>query len=177
MSNNDLTSRLARCDAVIFDCDGVLTDGGLYYDQDGNRSLRFHARDGVGLAMFCKKAGLGAGVLSGRPADVARRRFAELGVKAFVGPCHDKFAGARSVCDQLGVSPERCAFVGDDLPDLGGFRAVGVKVAVADAAPEMLEAADLILRTAGGHGAAREICETILKARGLWQELVASAYL
>jgi len=167
--SNDI---LKNIEGILFDCDGVLTDGGLLYDENGTRLLRFHARDGFGLAIFAKVAGLKVGILSGRPTDIAERRFAEIGVGAFKGRSKDKHNDALQMCKDLGISPENTAFVGDDIPDMPAFRAVSLKVAVGDASPELKDAADWILETAGGQGAAREICETILKARGDWQAML-----
>ena len=161
------SARLEAVEGIIFDCDGVLTDRGLFYDERGTRILRFDARDGFGLALW-RKAGLRAAILSGRPTDIASERFTSLGLAPIVGRCHDKRQGVIDVCEQMGLSPSACAFVGDDLPDLPAFSQVGLRIAVADAAPEIHQAADWILEARGGHGAAREICETILKLRGDW---------
>jgi len=163
--------RLKAIQGLIFDCDGVLTDRGLFYDERGTRLLRFDARDGFGLALW-RKANLRAGILSGRPTDIASERFSSLGVEPIMGRCHDKREGVQALCKKMGVLPENCAFVGDDLPDLPAFSQVGLRIAVADAAPEVLNAADWILKASGGHGAAREICETILTLRGDWNAWV-----
>ena len=162
-------TRLQSIEGILFDCDGVLTPGDLLYDEKGGRLLRFHARDGVGLAIFCKRVGLKAGILSGRPTDIAEKRFAELGVQSFIGGSRNKYDDALKMCEARNIAPENTAFVGDDIPDLVAFRAVGLKVAVNDATDEVKEAADWILKTPGGYGAAREICEPILRARGDWQ--------
>ncbi|MBI5509356.1 MAG: HAD hydrolase family protein [Deltaproteobacteria bacterium] len=159
--------RLRALAGVVFDCDGVLTDGGLYYDDNGARLLRFDAKDGLGVALLCR-SGVKVGVLSGRPTTVARRRFEELGVHAFVGQSHDKGEGLRALAETLGIEVAACAFVGDDLPDLPAFACAGLRVAVADAVPEVKAASDWITRAGGGRGAVREICQAILEARGAW---------
>ncbi len=163
--------RLAALEALILDCDGVLTAGDLIYDQNGLRLLRFNARDGFGLAALCR-SGFPVAVLSGRPVDVAEQRLRELGVGPFVGRCHDKQQGVRAICDTLKIDPARCAFVGDDLPDLPAFAAVGLRIAVADAAEELRAAADWVTTRPGGQGAVREICAAILQARGRWDEML-----
>ncbi len=167
--SNDILNSIQ---GILFDCDGVLTDGGLLYDQNGNCMLRFHARDGFGLAIFSKVAGLKAGVLSGRPTAIAEKRFGEIGVTAFKGSSKDKYNDSLQLCEELSIEPEKTAFVGDDIPDLPAFRAVGLKVAVGNASEEVKQAADWILQSDGGQGAAREICETILRARGDWQAML-----
>jgi len=163
---------LTSLEGILFDCDGVLTSGDLFFDENGTRLLKFNARDGVGLALFCKRFNLKAGILSGRPIDIAENRFKQLGVSGFVGNSRNKYEDALTMCKNLGISPEKTAFVGDDIPDLAAFRAVGLKISVNDASAELKDAADWILETPGGAGVAREICETILKARGDWQRML-----
>ena len=158
---------LRGLEAVFFDCDGVLTDAGLYYDDTGRRHLRFNAKDGLGLAMLCR-TDVCVAILSGRPVDIARARHEELGVDRLIGNARDKRTALLELCEELKVSPERTAYVGDDLPDLGAFAACGLRIAVADAAREVRQSADWVTRASGGHGAAREVCEAILKARGDW---------
>lgn len=165
-------AKLEGIEALILDCDGVLTPGDLIYDQHGIRSLRFNARDGLGLAVLCR-SGVRVAVLSGRPVDIAEQRFRELGVGPFLGKCRDKARGVQQLCESLQVDPSHCAFMGDDLPDLPGFAAAGLGIAVADAVDELREDADWITRAAGGRGAVREVCEALLKAHGHWDALVA----
>lgn len=164
--------RLAALQGLILDCDGVLTTGELDYDETGRRTLRFHVRDGLALALLCRN-GFAVGVLSGRPCDIAERRMRELGVRSFVGQCRDKAKGVIAMCQDWGIAPEHCAFVGDDIPDLAAYSVAGLPVAVADAAAEVLEAAQWITRAHGGRGAVREVGEAILKARGEWAKYVA----
>jgi 3-deoxy-D-manno-octulosonate 8-phosphate phosphatase (KDO 8-P phosphatase) len=153
--------------AIVMDCDGVLTPGDIIYDQHGNRLLRFHARDGVGIALAAR-AGIKLGILSGRHTDIAEQRFAEIGVTAFMGQCRDKAIGFLEICKMLEAAPEHTAFVADDVPDLAAFGMAGFKVAVANSSPEILHTADVILKTEGGFGAVREFCEMVLKAQGKW---------
>lgn len=162
---------LMRIEAMVFDCDGVLTPADLIYDEAGKRSLRFSARDGVGLGL-ASRMGIKLGIISGRSLDIAEARFRELGVTHFVGRCKDKAAALQSMCNELNVAAANTAFVGDDLPDLAAFRVAGLSVAVADAVYEVRSAADLLLRTPGGRGAARELCEAVLKAKGLWEQIL-----
>ncbi|OGQ90181.1 MAG: hypothetical protein A2289_19790 [Deltaproteobacteria bacterium RIFOXYA12_FULL_58_15] len=156
---------------LVLDCDGVLTPGDLIYDVQGNRLLRFNARDGLGLAVL-RRSGFPVAILSGRPADIAEQRFRELGVNPFVGKCKDKNQGLLDICAQIGIPPRKCAFVGDDVADLPAFAACGLRIAVADAVSEVLRDADWITEAAGGRGAVREVCEAILKARGEWEPLI-----
>lgn len=169
-----LRTRLQRLEGLLLDCDGVLTPGDLLYDEGGRRLLRFHARDGFGIAAICR-TGLPVVIISGRPLDIAEHRMKELGVARFVGRCRDKGAEVVRLCGELGIRPESSAFVGDDIPDLSAFERCGLKIAVADAAAEVRAAADWVTRAAGGRGAVREVCEAILKARGDWQRAIDRA--
>jgi 3-deoxy-D-manno-octulosonate 8-phosphate phosphatase (KDO 8-P phosphatase) len=162
--------RLRKIEAVVLDCDGVLTSGDLLYDESGRRLLTFYARDGAGIAMLVR-SGVHVAILTGRPADIAELRHRELGVK-LVRHAHDKGAALEEMCQELGVEPGACAFVGDDLPDLPAFRVAGLRVAVANAVPEVIARADWVTQNDGGRGAVREVCEAILKARGAWEELL-----
>jgi len=166
--------RLRSIEVLILDCDGVLTNGEITYDQKGNRTLGFYARDGMGLAMLCR-AGVRAAVVSGRPTDIAELRHAQLGVGPFLGSVADKAKGVAQVCEELGVEPSACAFMGDDIPDIRGMVACGMAIAVADASPEIIEIADWVTRAPGGRGAVREVCEAILKARGDWDRYIERA--
>ena len=162
--------KLTTIELVVLDCDGVLTDRGLLYDENGTRLLRFDARDGFGLALFTRHCGKKAAILSGRPTDIAHHRFAELGLNPIRGRSRNKANDVLEICEELSVAPEHTAFVGDDLPDLPAMSKIGVAIAVADAAPEVKAVADWHLKECGGNGAIREVCETILKATGHWQE-------
>lgn len=174
ISDNDvkLLQSLSSIKALVLDCDGVLTSGDILYDAQGRRLLSFFARDGLGLALLCR-AGIEVGVLSGRPTDIAQQRHEELGVRHFIGRCHHKGEGLVEMSKTMGVSPEQCAFLGDDLADLSAFARCGVAIAVQDAAPEVLSAADWVTQAPGGRGAVREVCEAILKAQGHWEQLLS----
>jgi 3-deoxy-D-manno-octulosonate 8-phosphate phosphatase (KDO 8-P phosphatase) len=156
---------LAAVEWLVCDCDGVLTPGDLIYDETGKRLLRFCAKDGVGFALM--RGHIELAVLSGRPTDIAQARLQELGVQHFIGSCKDKAEGLKLLAAQLGRPLERCAFVGDDLPDLPAFAVAGLRIAVADSSAPVLGAADWILQRKGGHGAIREVAEALLSARGI----------
>lgn len=164
-------AHLKSLEGLFLDCDGVLTPGDLIYDENGTRLLRFHAKDGLALALLCR-TDVPVTILSGRATDIAEHRFRELGVARFIGKCHDKGKALAEVCEELGIRREACAFVGDDLPDLAAFERCGLRIAVADAAAEVRAAADWVTKAAGGRGAVREVCEAILKARGEWAAVV-----
>lgn len=168
----DLESRLASVQLLLLDCDGVLTDGGITFDDAGGESKTFHIRDGLGLRAW-RRAGLGAGIITGRTSRLVERRAAELGIEILRQGVDDKLAAAAEVIAGCGLSWEQTAFLGDDLPDLPVVLRCGVGAAVADACPELRQAAAVVTTLRGGHGAVRELVERMLSARGLWETEVA----
>lgn len=167
-----------RIRLVVFDVDGVLTDGGVYVGvgSDGARVelKRFDIQDGLGLKML-QWAGLEVVMVSGRDSDATRLRSEELGVESFQDDAARKVPAVRSVMDRLGVGWDEVAMLADDLPDVAVLRKVGLKAAVANAVALVAEMADWRTTRAGGHGAAREFCDALLQARGQLQD-VAERY-
>ncbi len=157
---------------LVFDVDGVLTDGGIYYDNDGKESKRFHVRDGFAFKRAMEQ-GLHVGVITGRQSNVVTHRMNELGVQLLIQNCKDKRQGLETLCQQAGVQPSEASFLGDDLIDLPAMHICGYPMAVADAVEETRAAATYITQTPGGHGAAREAIEHILKSRGDWPNVMA----
>jgi 3-deoxy-D-manno-octulosonate 8-phosphate phosphatase (KDO 8-P phosphatase) len=158
-----------------FDVDGVLTDNGIFVGPvDGQvvELKRFDIQDGLGHVML-RTAGLPVVWLSGRHSDATSARARELRVEEVLqvaGP--RKLEAFGGLLERRGIGWEEAAFVGDDLADLQVLRRVGLPIAVANAVAEVKAVATHVTRAAGGHGAAREVAETILKARGLWPELL-----
>lgn len=168
-----------RVKLVVLDVDGVLTDGGYYLgDVAGGLSdaLRFDIQDGVGLVLL-RSAGIRVGIITGRESASVRTRAAQLKVDALVQDSSArKVPAIRRMASELGVSLDEIAFVGDDIPDLGVMRLVGMPVAVGNAVKDIMEVARVRLTKTGGHGAVREFAELLLTARGEWSERV-EAYL
>jgi YrbI family 3-deoxy-D-manno-octulosonate 8-phosphate phosphatase len=160
-----LRRRLARVRLVCLDVDGVLTDGGLHFGPDGGEWKRFDSRDGLGLAALVRAEYVVAFV-SGRIAPCVAIRARALGVAADLQGVKDKAAAVEALRAKHGIAANEAVFVGDDLVDLPGFAAAGLGIAVADARPEVLAAADGILRAPGGYGAVRELAEALLRASG-----------
>ena len=154
--------------------DGVLTDGGITYSSSGEELKTFHVRDGSAIKLWMA-AGHALAILSGRSSAAVTRRAAELGVALVLQGFADKGAGLDEILAATGCEPGQACAVGDDLADLALFARVGVKVAVADAVPELRAAADLVTMAPGGRGAAREAIELILKSQGRWAALVPAA--
>ncbi len=162
--------RAARVRAIIFDVDGVLTDGRLIYHADGE-SKNFHARDGHGIVL-ARLAGLRTALLTGRKSEVVRRRAAELKIDALREGVIRKGEALPELLATLDVNADEVCYVGDDLVDLAVMRQVIFPVAVADAVEEVRAAAAWVTSSRGGQGAGREIVEFVLKSAGLWAGMV-----
>lgn len=163
----ELDARAARVELLVFDVDGVLTDGGLYFGPTGEALKRFDVRDGMGIAA-ARAVGLGAAVMSGRTSPIVEARCSELGMTVRQG-VRDKAAALEELARELGVSPSACAYMGDDLNDLAVMKRVALPACPADAAAEVRAAALFVSRQPGGRGAARELVELCLKASGRWE--------
>lgn len=172
LPDTELARRAADLEWILCDADGVLTDGGLYYDRQGHNNLRFDARDGLGLKM-AQLGGLKVGVLSGRSSSALERRAVELELESLDMGVGDKRAGLESFLERHSTVARRIAFIGDDLPDLVVLEQCGLSFAPADAAQEVRGVVDRVLDNPGGHGAVREMVEILLRARGDWERLVS----
>jgi 3-deoxy-D-manno-octulosonate 8-phosphate phosphatase (KDO 8-P phosphatase) len=175
LSPTELVRRQQSIELLILDVDGVLTDGSLFLGDAGEQYKAFHSRDGHGLRM-AMEGGLQVAVLTGRHSEVVLHRMRELGIPHILQGRRDKGHAFAELLAPLGIAPERCAFLGDDLVDLPAMRRSGLGIAVADAHPLVLEQADWHTQAAGGRGAVREVCETLLQAQGRWEGLLR-AYL
>ncbi len=157
--------------AIIFDVDGVLTDGGLYRSDDGQEFKRFHSADGLGIRML-GDAGIKIAVITGRESNVVRHRCKELGIEHLVQGAKNKLPAFQSLCQQLEMAPNEFAYMGDDIIDLPVMRRVGLALTVPNATDEVSAIAHWTSTRPGGNGAAREACELILKAKNLYGEAV-----
>lgn len=171
-SSAELDRRLARVQLLLLDVDGVLTDGGVTWNNQGIESKTFHIRDGLGLKLW-QRTGCRAGIVTGRASHVVQLRATELGIGIVRQGVEDKLATTEAILAETGVSWEETAFIGDDLPDLAVITKCGVGVAVADACAEVRAAASMVTQVPGGKGAVREVIERLLRARGSWDSIVA----
>ncbi|MEK6611621.1 MAG: HAD hydrolase family protein [Gemmatimonadota bacterium] len=164
-----------RVKFVAIDVDGVLTDGGIFLgDVDGRRMefKKYDIQDGLGILML-RWSGIKVGIITGRVSESVTLRAAELKVDELVQDEHArKLPALRKICKRLAIGLDEVAFIGDDLPDVGVLRAVGLPVVVGNATETAVNAAALQLTRAGGAGAVREFCELLLRARGEWDALV-----
>lgn len=166
-----LDQRCQRIELLLSDVDGVLTDGRVVFDNQGIETKLFHIRDGLGIKLW-QRAGYKMGLLSGRSSHIVKVRAAELGIDLVRQGFEDKLPVFQQVLEAGGWQPDQVAYIGDDLPDLPVMHRSGLAIAVADAAPEVRTAAHWVTKLPGGAGAVREAIETILKAKGRWQDLI-----
>ena len=162
--------RLSRIELLVMDVDGVLTDGGLWFDATGQLIKRFDVRDGLGIRLLMQ-AGVKLAFLSGGQGGATEVRARQLGIDHCLVGIRDKPAALTGLQRKLEVTQAQTAFVGDDLNDLAARPVVGLLVAPADACEPMRQGADVVLMRRGGHGAVRELAERLLKAKGHWQQL------
>lgn len=151
---------------LVLDVDGVLTDGGLYYDDNGIAMKRFNVQDGFGIKL-AQTVGLEIGVITGLNQKPVEKRVTELGIAHYYPGQHKKGPHFLDVCEKVGVKPTEAAFIGDDWIDLGAMSLAGLAMSVPNAMPEVIDAADWVSSRHGGHGAVREAIGFILGAQGL----------
>lgn len=163
---------LADVRLVITDVDGILTDGGIYYNETGECLKRFHVRDGLGIKLL-QESGVQVAALSGRDSPTLRKRLADLGIILFKLAVKDKFTECQELMAQAGCSKKQTLYIGDDSIDLPAFSACGLAYTVADAADYIKQKVDGVLSLEGGQGAFRELADAILIAHGK-QEILAS---
>ncbi len=161
----DPAQRARAIKLALFDVDGVLTDGRLYYGPTGEALKVFNILDGHGLKMLAL-SGVATGLLSGRRSEAAAARARELGIAHVILGAEDKLAHFERLRTQLGLEAPQCSFMGDDLPDVAVLSRCGFAVAAANAVPEVKAIAHLVTKAAGGEGAVREFCEFVLRAKG-----------
>jgi 3-deoxy-D-manno-octulosonate 8-phosphate phosphatase (KDO 8-P phosphatase) len=167
----NLTDLCRRVELILSDVDGVLTDGGIWYDNQGVEIKGFHIRDGLGIKLW-QRAGFKFGLLTARTSHIVKLRAGELGIDIVRQGFEDKLPVMHDLLAELRLTPEQACYIDDDLTDLPAIRLVGVGVAVADAAPEVRAAANHVTRQPGGRGALRELVETVLKAKGRWEDVI-----
>jgi YrbI family 3-deoxy-D-manno-octulosonate 8-phosphate phosphatase len=171
MTKTTTEQRCRRIELLLSGVDGVLTDGGIYIDNQGIELKRFHIRDGLGIRLW-QRAGYRFGLLTARSSHIVKVRAAELNIDLVRQGFEHKLQAAKELIGQLGLTPEQVCHVGDDLTDLQVIQYVGLGVAVQDAAEDVRSAADYVTQLPGGSGVVREVIELVLKAKGRWDDLV-----
>lgn len=156
---------------LILDVDGVLTDGSIILDNDGNELKAFHVRDGHGIKML-QRAGITVAIITGRQSKVVARRAQELGITEIYQRCILKSVAYDHLLEKTGLSDAAVAYIGDDIVDIPLLRRVALPVAVADATDETKAEAVMVTKNRGGRGAVREITDFILQSKGLWGSML-----
>jgi len=164
-------ARLNQIKLLLLDVDGVLTDGQIIYTDSGEQIKSFSSKDGLGLRLLMDN-NIRVGIITGRKSAALGHRLQNLGIDLVFDGIQDKAAAFDEIMAVTGISQEHIAFVGDDLIDLPAMIRAGISFTVPDAPQEVKHRADRVTSAKGGHGAVREICESILKAQGVWENII-----
>lgn len=156
---------------LVLDVDGVLTDGSIILDSNNNEIKAFHVRDGHGIKML-QKAGVEVAIITGRESKVVEIRAQELGITELFQGRNEKTLALEGLKEKFGLSNNEIAYIGDDVVDIPVLRRVGLPAVVKDADNEAKRVAGLITKNCGGRGAVREVCDLILKSKGLWKSIM-----
>jgi 3-deoxy-D-manno-octulosonate 8-phosphate phosphatase (KDO 8-P phosphatase) len=167
----EILNKAKKVKILLMDVDGVLTDGRIIFDSDGRELKFFHVRDGHGIKIL-HKYGIETGIITGRNSKVVDIRAKELGIKMVYQKAWKKKDVIEKIMSEGGFAPEEVAYIGDDIVDIPVFRRVGFRVAVPDASYDVRNEVDYITLSYAGKGAVREVCDLILRAKGLWKEIV-----
>lgn len=168
-----LTEKAKAIKLVIFDVDGVLTNRQIFYSNTGEELKAFNTHDGLGLKLL-QKSGVKVAVITARTSRIVEKRMTELGIEHFYQGQENKNLAFTQIAQQLQLNDKQIAYVGDDLPDLSIMRRCGLGIAVADAHPFVRAHADWQTQAVGGHGAAREVCDFIMKAQQTFNSIYES---
>ena len=169
--SEDIQRRAASITLLLFDVDGVLTDGKILMHPDGTESKQFDIKDGTGL-VWAQRAGLKVGLLSARSSAATSQRAAQLGIALVHQGVPSKLRAYDEILRQQDLSDEEVAYMGDDLLDLPVIARVGLSASPADGVEEVRTRVHYVSRASGGHGAAREFIELVLKAQDRWERLL-----
>lgn len=164
--------RASRVKLMIFDIDGVLTDGGLRYGPEGELIKTFNVLDGHGIKLL-QQSGVKTAIISARQSAIVARRAADLDIGVLLQGVHDKRSAFERTAADIGVSHQECGFMGDDVIDLPVMIRVGFAVSVPNGHPEVTRRAHYVAKACGGQGAVREVCDLILRAQGNYEAAIA----
>ena len=171
ISRREILISARKVKLLILDVDGVLTDGSIVLDNNGNELKTFHVRDGHGIRLLLK-AGIHVALITGRFSRVVERRAQELGIRDVYQKCFDKASAYKQLAEKYSLSDHEIAYVADDIVDIPVLRRCGFSVAVADAETELRPFVKMITKKGGGRGAVREVCNLLLQAKGLWKDIM-----
>ena len=165
----DILDKAAKIKLLVFDVDGVLTDGSLIVGDDGQEYKAFFSKDGLGMKML-QQTGVKIAVITARTSEVVIHRMQSLGIKHIYQGQLEKLPAFEKILTELDLSPEQAAYVGDDVIDLPVLHLAGLAITVADAHPLVKQYAHWQTPQCGGRGAARDVCELIMQAQGTLEE-------
>jgi 3-deoxy-D-manno-octulosonate 8-phosphate phosphatase (KDO 8-P phosphatase) len=165
-------ARAARIRLMIFDVDGILTDGSLHYGPDGEVVKTFNVLDGHGIKLL-QQSGVATAIISARQSGIVARRAADLGIQHLYQGVHDKRAAFEQLLQKTNLDAQACGFVGDDVIDLPVLSRVGFAASVPNGHPEVKSRVHYVTQAGGGGGAARELCDFILRAQGNYEAALA----
>ncbi|HTH75157.1 MAG TPA: HAD family hydrolase [Trinickia sp.] len=168
------TERASRVKLMIFDVDGVLTDGSLMFTAQGDYMKSFNSMDGHGLKLL-GEAGIQTAIITGRRSDIVLARAQELRISHIYQGVADKVSAFVELMREANVTAEQCGYMGDDWPDLGVLTRCGFAAAPANAHPDVIARAHWVSESRGGQGAAREVCDALLRAQHRYEALLAAA--
>jgi len=168
-----LEQRMQGIKLILSDIDGVMTSGGITYDNQGVETKTFHVRDGMGIKLW-QRTGYRFGIITARSSHIVKLRMDELNVDLVRQGAENKLEIADAIMKEMSLTPEQTCYIGDDLTDMALLQTVGLSASVSDGAPEVKKAVHLVTKAGGGLGAIRELIESILKSQNRWQELVQS---
>jgi 3-deoxy-D-manno-octulosonate 8-phosphate phosphatase (KDO 8-P phosphatase) len=165
-------ARARRIRLMVFDVDGVLTDGSLHFGADGEMIKTFNVLDGHGIKLL-QQSGVTTAIISARQSALVARRAADLGITHVQQGVHDKLSGFQALLAECGVDAEASGFIGDDVIDLPVLTRVGFAASVPNGHPEVRSRVHYVTTASGGHGAVRELCDFILRAQGNYEAALA----
>lgn len=166
--------RASRVQLMIFDVDGVLTDGGLHFTAAGDAMKSFNSLDGHGVKLL-GEAGVATAIITGRRSEIVASRAKEMRIAHLYQGAEHKLTAFADLLHTTGIDPDACGYMGDDWPDLAVMLRCGFAAAPANAHPEVIARAHWVAEARGGHGAVREVCDTILRAQHRYDALLAAA--
>ncbi len=169
----DLRRKAARIRAIVFDVDGVLTDGGIIYSNSGDESKRFNVRDGA-IIRPLKEEGFIVGAITGRSSELVEYRMNELKVDFCFQGVKNKYSRIAEIAERYSLEWEEICYIGDDMIDMASLEAVGLGAIPADAPTYIADAADFVTRTKGGEGVLREVADFVLAAQGKMPKVIES---
>lgn len=170
---DDAVARAARVRLMIFDVDGILTDGSLHYGPDGEVIKTFNVLDGHGIKLL-QQSGVATAIISARKSEIVARRAGDLGIQHLFQGVHDKRAAFEQLLAKTGIAAGACGFIGDDVIDLPILSRIVFAASVPNAHPEVKARVHYITQAQGGRGAARELCDFIMRAQGSYEAVLAS---